>query len=129
MLARLRRSAIAIAVCILASPLPSCHGESYVPELGEIMLLTQMRHIGPLAGPLMVSVAVTKPASKPALARLELWATRDVLIPLLPPSKTLQLTRRRRSPCEALQPAGGRAGGRSAGRPPEYHGGTRAARS
>ena len=35
------------------------------------------------------------------------------------PNKALQLTRRRRSACQALQPAGGRSGGRFAGRPPD----------
>jgi len=49
MLAHLRRSAISIAVCVLSSPLPSCqsagHGGSYIPGLGEIMSLTQMRHL------------------------------------------------------------------------------------
>src|SRR5262245_31233658 len=35
------------------------------------------------------------------------------------PNKALQLTRRRRSACQALQPSGGRSGGRFAGRPPD----------
>jgi len=35
------------------------------------------------------------------------------------PNKALQLTRRRRSTCQALQPPGGRTGGRFAGRPPD----------
>jgi len=43
------RSAIAVAVCLLASPLPSCGPSSdadpYAPGLGEIMSLTQMRHL------------------------------------------------------------------------------------
>jgi hypothetical protein len=47
----------------------------------------------------------------------------------VPPNKALQLTRRRPEACQGSQPAGGRAGGKSAGRPPEYPRGTRAARS
>jgi hypothetical protein len=43
------RTAIALAVCLLSSPLPSCqtagHDDSYSPGLGEIMSLTQMRHL------------------------------------------------------------------------------------
>jgi hypothetical protein len=41
----------------------------------------------------------------------------------------VQLTRHRPGACQVFQPAGGRLGGRSAGRPPEYHRGSRAARS
>jgi hypothetical protein len=44
-------------------------------------------------------------------------------------NKALQLTRRRFGACGGYQPAGGRLGGRSAGRPPEYPRGARAARS
>lgn len=44
-----RWSATAVAVCLVSSLLPSCqsagHVESYVPGLGEIMSLTQMRHL------------------------------------------------------------------------------------
>lgn len=44
-----RRPMIAVAVCLLSSLLPSCqstnHGESYEPGLGEIMSLTQTRHL------------------------------------------------------------------------------------
>ncbi len=43
--------------------------------------------------------------------------------------KALQLTRRRSGACQGFQPAGGRLAGRSAGRPPEYPRGSRAARS
>ncbi len=43
--------------------------------------------------------------------------------------KALQLTRRRCSACQTFQPAGGRWGGGNGGRPPEYHGGSTAARS
>jgi len=43
------RSAIATAVCLLAAFLTGCqsaiHDESYVPGLGEIMSMTQMRHL------------------------------------------------------------------------------------
>jgi hypothetical protein len=49
MVAHLRRLAVSITVCLLSVPLPGCrsasHGESYVPGLGEIMSLTQMRHL------------------------------------------------------------------------------------
>ena len=49
MLARLRRSAISIAIFLISSPLPSCQSvsrsEPYIPGLGEIMSLTQMRHL------------------------------------------------------------------------------------
>ncbi len=49
MLAHFRRSAISTAVCLLSISLPGCRsssrGESYVPGLGEIMSLTQMRHL------------------------------------------------------------------------------------
>jgi hypothetical protein len=45
------------------------------------------------------------------------------------PNKALQLTRRRPGACEVRGPAGGRLSGGSGGRPPEYHGATRAARS
>lgn len=49
MFTHLSRSVIAVAVCLLSSTLPSCqsanHGESYAPDLGEIMSLTQMRHL------------------------------------------------------------------------------------
>ena len=64
--------------------------------------------MGPLSGPLLVSLVVIQPSSKPALARFELWATRDVLIPLLPPNKALELTGRRPGAC----------GDSPAGRPP-----------
>jgi hypothetical protein len=46
-----------------------------------------------------------------------------------PPNKALQLTRRRPGACQGYQPAGGRLGSRSGGRPPEYHRASRAARS
>lgn len=49
MFPHLRRAVIAVAVCLLSSPLPSCQsasrGEPYAPGLGEIMSLTQMRHL------------------------------------------------------------------------------------
>jgi hypothetical protein len=49
MLTHQRRFLIAVAVCLLSSPLPSCqstnHGKPYAPGLGEIMSLTQMRHL------------------------------------------------------------------------------------
>ena len=47
----------------------------------------------------------------------------------LPPNKALQLTRRRFGAFGGRGPAGGRLGGEGGGRPPEYHRGTRAARS
>lgn len=44
-----RRPVVAAAVCLLSSLLPSCqsatHADSYAPGLGEIMSLTQMRHL------------------------------------------------------------------------------------
>src|SRR5262245_30400532 len=49
MLAHLRGAAISVAMGLLSFSLPSCRptgqGESYVPGLGEIMSLTQMRHL------------------------------------------------------------------------------------
>lgn len=40
---------VSVALCLLSSLLPSCrpahHGDSYEPGLGEIMSLTQMRHL------------------------------------------------------------------------------------
>jgi hypothetical protein len=49
MFTRQRRSVVAVAVCLLSNLLPSCqsanHGDSYAPGLGEIMSLTQMRHL------------------------------------------------------------------------------------
>lgn len=49
MLSHRRPSAIAVAVCLLSSLLPSYRSagqdEPYVPGLGEIMSLTQMRHL------------------------------------------------------------------------------------
>lgn len=43
------RSLITVAVCLLSGPLASCrsasHDEPYAPGLGEIMSLTQMRHL------------------------------------------------------------------------------------
>jgi hypothetical protein len=49
MFKHLRRPAIAVAVSLLSTSLPGCqsvdHGEPYAPGLGEIMSLTQMRHL------------------------------------------------------------------------------------
>jgi hypothetical protein len=46
---RLRPSLVAVAVCLLSGPLPGCQSarrdEPYAPGLGEIMSLTQMRHL------------------------------------------------------------------------------------
>lgn len=48
-LQQLRRSLMAVAACLLSSPLSSCqserHVDPYAPGLGEIMSLTQMRHL------------------------------------------------------------------------------------
>jgi hypothetical protein len=48
-LAHLDRQMISIVVCVLSAFLPSCRSanrdEPYVPGLGEIMSLTQMRHL------------------------------------------------------------------------------------
>jgi hypothetical protein len=49
MRAHVRRSVVSFAVCLLSLSQASCqsagHGEPYAPGLGEIMALTQMRHL------------------------------------------------------------------------------------
>jgi hypothetical protein len=64
------------------------------PPGGPEVSVSDSFDIGPLSGPLLVSIAVTKPSSKPALARLELWATPGILMDSLPPNQSLQLTGR-----------------------------------